>query len=128
MLLVTCFCCSGCAALDIPTLMSSVTGGGGVQQLQTMTSVQLTTQNYKIIKTNVVGSDWGIKLLGIFPIVSPSYVKTIKQLYKAGDVTEGKPQAIVNIFQQETSPYFILFSIPTITIRADVIEFMKPTP
>ena len=127
-LLIICFFCSGCAAFALPTLLSSGSGGGGQQQLQTMTTVQLTSQNYRIIKTNVVGSDWGIKLLGLFPILSPDYVKAIKQLYEAGGVTEGKPLAIVNVFQQDTSPFFIIFSIPRITIRADVVEFTKPGP
>jgi len=54
----------------------------------------------------------GITFLGIFPIVSPDYVKAIENLYIAGEVSEGKPLAIVNILQQNTSPFFILFSIP----------------
>jgi hypothetical protein len=79
-------------------------------------------------ETNVVGTDWGIYFLGLVPIVSPQYVKAMKQLYEAGGVAEGSPQAIVNVIQQHTSPYFILFSIPRITIRADVVEFTKPSP
>jgi hypothetical protein len=60
--------------------------------------VLLSTENYRILKTNVVDTDWGIDFLGFIPIVSPDYAKAIAMLYKAGDVAEGKPQAIVNVF------------------------------
>ena len=123
------FFCTGCAAFTIPSISPLLSGLGGKQNLlQTTTTVRLTSQNYRIIKTNVVGSDWGINLLGLIPIVSPKYESVMKQLYEAGGVTEGKPQAIVNVIQQNTSPYFILFSITRITIRADVVEFVEPTP
>jgi hypothetical protein len=119
-----CFFCTGCAAL--PFLASS----GGAQQglMQTATSVQLSSQNYRIVKTNVVGSDWGINLLGIIPIVSPEYAKATGQICKLGELSEGKPRAIVNVFQQLSSSYFILFSITRISIRADVVEFTPPIP
>lgn len=95
--------------------------------IQTTTTIRLSTDNYRILKTNVVGTDWGIDILGLIPIVSPDYTKAIAKLYKAGEVAEGKPQAIVNVLQQHTAPYFILFSIPRITFRADVVEFTKST-
>jgi hypothetical protein len=128
-LLIMCYFCTGCAGFALPAISPSVSGGGGQQPLlQTTTMVQLTSQNYRIVKTNVVGTDWGVNLLGLVPIVSPKYVTVMKQLYDAGEVAEGKPQAIVNVIQQHSSPYFILFSIPRITIRADVVEFTKPSP
>jgi hypothetical protein len=109
-------------------LSPSPSGSGGqTQGIQATTSVSLATDNYRILKTNVVSTDWGINLLGIFPIISPDYTKAIAKLYTAGEVSEGKPQAIVNILQQNTSPFFILFSIPRITFRADVVEFTKAT-
>jgi hypothetical protein len=123
------FFCTGCAGISSPTISPSFSGFGGQQPLlQSTTAVQLTSRNYRIVKTNAVGSDWGINLLGLIPLVSPDYVKVVKELYEAGGVAEGKPQAIVNVVQQQTSPYFILFSIPRITIRADVVEFKEPVP
>ena len=127
-LLIICFLCTGCAIpLPIPSLSSSGSGGH-TQGIQATTTVMLTTENYRILKTNVVGTDWGINFLGIIPIVSPDYSKAITMLYKAGEVSEGKPQAIANVLEQHTSPFFILFSIPRITFRADVVEFTKATP
>jgi hypothetical protein len=126
-LLILCFLCTGCAIplLSLLPGFSSSGSGGQIQGIQTTTSVTLANDNYRILKTNVVGTDWGITFLGIFPIVSPDYVKAIENLYIAGEVSEGKPLAIVNILQQNTSPFFILFSIPRITFSADVVEFLK---
>jgi hypothetical protein len=122
-LLIIGFLCTGCAIpLPIPSLSSS-SSGGHAQGIQTATTVMLTADNYRLLKTNVVGTDWGINLLGIIPIVSPDYTKAISMLYKAGEVSEGKSQAIANVLEQHTSPFFILFSIPRITFRADVVEF-----
>ena len=129
-LLLVCFLCSSCAiplSSQLPNLSSSFSGGQ-IQEIQASTSVSLASDNYRILKTNVVGSDWGISFLGILPIVSPDSAKAMAKLYKAGGVSEGKPQAIVNLLQQSTSPYFILFSIPKIMYRADVVEFTKATP
>lgn len=39
-----------------------------------------------------------------------------------------KAQAIVNVVQQNSSTYFILFGIPRITVRADVVEFTEALP
>ncbi len=122
--------CTGCAAASSHSISPSfsVFDGGGQPTMQTTTTVQLTSGNYRIAKTSAVGTDWGINFLGLIPIVSPQYVKAMNQLYKDGGVVEDKPQALVNILQQYTSAYFILFSIPRITIRADVVEFLKPRP
>jgi hypothetical protein len=122
-LFMTASLCAGCA-LPLPGISPS--GAGGQQQeIKSITAVNLSRDNFKIVKTNIHGTDWGINFLGILPIVSPDYTKAISELYRAGAVTEGKPQAIVNILQQHTAPFFILFSIPRITFRADVVEFVN---
>jgi hypothetical protein len=125
-LLILSFLCTGCAAFALPTISPSFSGGGQQQLIQTTTTVQLNSENFRIVKTNAVGSDWGINLLGLIAIISPNYEKVMDQLCKAGEISAGKPQAIVNVHQQYSSPYFILFSIPRITVRADVVEFTKP--
>ena len=128
-LFIILFLCAGCAIpLPMPSFSASASGGGQAQGIQATTSVWLANDNYRILKTNVVGTDWGISLLGILPIVSPDYTKAIGMLYNAGEVSEGRPQAVVNILQQNSSPFFILFSIPRITFRADVVEFTKAIP
>ncbi len=96
--------------------------------MQTTSTVQLSSDNYRIVRTNAVGTDWGINFLGLIPVISPKYEKAINQVYKAGGVAEGKSLAIVNVLQQYTSAYFILFSIPRIRIRAHVVVFWRPCP
>ncbi len=88
----------------------------------------MATKNYKIVKTNVVGTSWGFSLLAFISLMSPDYAEAMAQLYQAGGITEGKAQAIVNVVQQNTSAYFILFGIPRITVRADVVEFTEALP
>ena len=117
---------TGCA-LPLPAVAPQV-GGGQQGALQAQTNVTLARANYRVVKTNVVGTDWGVYFLGVFPIVSPDYVKALKKLYKAGDVTAGKPLALANVIQQHTAPFFILFSVPEITLRADVVEFTQTPP
>jgi hypothetical protein len=126
LLTISCLLLSGCPAA-LPFL-SPASGQNQVQQLQTSTLVHLNGQNYRIIKTNITGTDWGFNLLGLVTLVSPNYVKAVKQLYKEGGITEGRAIALANVAQQDTSPYFILFSLPRITLRADVIEFTGPVP
>lgn len=115
---------AGCA-LPLPGISPSVSGGHQ-QDLKTITTVELAGNNYRLVRTNVIGTDWGISFLGLIPIVSPDYTKAIAKLYKNGAVSEGRPLALVNVLQQHTAPFFLLFSIPRITFRADVIEYSAP--
>ncbi len=105
----------------------SVLGGcsstGDFQQ-STGTSVSLERNNYKVIKSGAVGRSSGFKLLGIIPIVSPSYADAKKDLYQsAGQSLEGRSIALANQTQDNSSLYLILFSIPTLTFSADIVEF-----
>jgi hypothetical protein len=79
----------GCAAVPLLPLVSLFLSA---QQppVSTTTSVQLTTKNYKIVKTNVVGTSWGFSLLGFISLMSPDYAEAMAQLYEAGGITEGK--------------------------------------
>ncbi len=90
----------------------------------TGTSVDLSKKNYRIIKLNALGESKGFKLLGIIPILSPRYTKAMKDLYSKSGITEGKAYALINVAQERSTLYLILFSIPKLTIRADIIEFL----
>jgi len=93
-----------------------------------VTSVSLAERNYRIVKTNVVGISGGFALLGLITVKSPDYTEAFAQLYQAGGVSEGKALALINVVQQSSAPYFILFSLPKITLRADVVEFVETLP
>ncbi|EIC30147.1 MULTISPECIES: DUF6567 family protein [Methylomicrobium] len=114
---------SGCAAIPaLPALSGLVPAPGGTPLLTT-TTVRLSRQNYKIVKANAIGSSVGFSFLGLFTFISPHYDEAMTKLYHNAAVTEGKPQAIVNVVYENSSSYFILFALPRITVRADLIEF-----
>lgn len=120
---------NGCAGVlpAIPALSGLASTPVGTPILTT-TEVNLYRQNYKIVKANVIGSSVGFSLLGLFTFVSPGYEEAITRLYRSAGIHEGKAQTIVNVVHEKTSTYFILFALPKITVRADVIEFIDAIP
>jgi hypothetical protein len=97
--------------------------GKGVFRVSSGTQVDLSRKNYRVVKSNAVGSSSGFKLLGIIPFASPSYTSAMSDLYKDAKVQDGSANALVNVTQEESGIYLILFSIPKLTVRADIIEF-----
>lgn len=91
----------------------------------TRTTVDLSKRNYHIVKPNAIGKSTGFKFLGIIPIVSPRYTKAMTNLYSKAGVAEGRAMALANVVEERSSIYLILFSLPKLTIRADVIEFVE---
>lgn len=85
----------------------------------------LTKKNYKVVKVGAKGESSGFRLLGIIPFFSPTMSEAKEGLYSSvGTTLEGKAIALVNQTEDRSSMYFILFSIPKITITADVIEYL----
>jgi hypothetical protein len=92
---------------------------------QTGTAVSLSGKNYKMIKAGAMGKSSGFKLLGLIPISSPSYASAKASLYKSvGEPLPGRAVALANQTEDRSSLYLILFSIPRITVTADVVEFV----
>lgn len=87
------------------------------------TQVQLSEGNFRVVRSNAVGQSSGFRLLGFIPITSATYEAALSDLYARAGSPEGLPQVLVNVTQEKTYPYFVLFSLPTLTIRADIIEF-----
>ena len=115
---------TGCAAAlpALPALSGLIPAPGGPQVLTT-TTVNLSRQNFKIVKANAIGSSVGFSFLGLFTFKSPGYDEAISSLYQYAGISEGKAQALVNVVHEHSSTYFIIFALPKITVRADVIEF-----
>ena len=109
-ILMFCVVAMGCAGRE----------GGGFPHM-TQTHTDLTKKNYKVIRSNVRGESSGFNLLFI-PIVSPSYAQAMSNLHQNVNM-DGKAAALVNVAQDKTSINLILFSVPKITVTADVIEF-----
>lgn len=87
------------------------------------TSVDLSQKNYRVVKANAVGSSSGFKLFMFIPIVPTRYSTAMSNLQKQAGIAEGTAQAMVNVTQEESSIYLLLFSIPKLTVRAEIIEF-----
>ena len=92
-------------------------------EVLSQTHVTLTGDNYRIIEPNVVARSKGFKLFGLITFRNASYTEAMTRLYQKANVEQGHAQALANVVHESASSYFILFSIPKVTIRADLIEF-----
>lgn len=112
-LYITAFCilATGCAS------------SGDFKQ-STGTGVSLSGNNYKLIKAGARGESSGFNLFGFIPLVSPNYADAKSSLYQSvGEQLTGRSVALANQTEDKSSLYLILFSIPKVTITADVVEF-----
>ena len=106
------------------TLLGGCTSTGEFKGQTTGTGVGLAQNNFKILKTAAKGESSGFKLLGLIPFASPTYAQAKVDLYNSvGESLAGRAVALANQTEDKSSTYLILFSIPKITITADVIEF-----
>ena len=89
----------------------------------------LSGPDYKIIKVAAKGESTGFRFLGIIPLASPKYSEAKQSLYESvGEPLEGRAIALVNQTEDRSFMYFILFSIPKITLTADIIEYLDEPP
>ncbi len=87
------------------------------------TQIDLNQKNFKMIKAGVQGRDSGFWLLGFLPLNPRSETEAMEDLYSKVNI-DGKATTLINVTKEKFSYYFILFSIPMLTISADVIEFI----
>jgi hypothetical protein len=99
------------------------TSQGDFSGQRTETGVSLAENNYKIIKAGAMGESQGFNLL-IFPVVSPNFAEAKSKLYAdVGESLVGRSIALANQTQDFSKLDLIIFSIPKVTITADIIEF-----
>jgi hypothetical protein len=120
---------TGCAAVG--PVESLLSGGGGTPasdlDVRTATSVRLQEGNFVTVRTNVVGSSKGFKLLGLITLYPATLNKAMGRLYNNAEVETGRPQTFAHFIVEHSGIYVILFSIPKVTVRADLIEFLPST-
>jgi hypothetical protein len=51
----------------------------------------------------------------------------MNRLYSHAEMQTGRSQTLGNLIMEKSSTYLILFSIPRVSVRADVVEFVQPT-
>src|SRR5689334_7345426 len=119
---------TGCAA--VAPLSSALTGSAPSSELEihTQTSVRLEEGNFVTVRTNVVGSSKGFKLLGFITLYPATVDTALSRLYDKAEAEQGRPQTLAHLIVEHSGIYVILFSIPKVTARADLIEFLPVHP
>lgn len=96
----------------------------------TQTEVSLTHGNYKMVQAGAEGSSYGFRfLLGIIPITAPTTAAARSNLYhNVGQPLNGRSVALINVTEDRSTTWLLLFSIPKITLTGDVVEFTDQSP
>ena len=119
---------SGCAAVSALPVASMVSSpNASALEIHNSTDVRLQAANFIVTKPNVVGQSKGFSLLGVLTIVPADFTKAMDRLYTQAEIQPGRSQTLANLNMERNSTYLILFSIPRISICADVIEFIPGT-
>jgi Family of unknown function (DUF6567) len=96
----------------------------------TETQVNLNHANYRMIKAGAEGRSYGFRfLLGIIPITAPSSAAAREDLYRnVGESVNGKSVALINVTEDRSTTWLLLFSVPKLVITGDVVEFETDNP
>ena len=107
---------AGCASTRVENDASS-----------TETQIDLNHANYKMIKAGAEGRSYGFRLfLGIIPITAPNTAAARADLYSSvGESVNGKSVALINVTEDRSTTWLLLFSVPKLVITGDVVEFEK---
>ena len=115
------------AALFAAMVMAAGCASSRVEEKipSTQTQVSLNRANYKVIKAGAEGRSYGFRfLLGIIPITAPNTAAARENLYQnLGQPVNGKSVALVNVTEDRSTTWLLLFSIPKLVITGDVVEF-----
>jgi hypothetical protein len=117
---------TGCASMasgPVSSALNSLNPNAGALEIHNQTDVKLTEGNFVTVKTNVVSQAKGFALLGVITLFPARFQTAMNRLYGKASVETGKPQTLGNLIMERTSSYWILFSIPSVSVRADVVEF-----
>src|SRR5262245_66008023 len=118
-LLVLC----GCAGVSsVP--VSSLLPGAATLEVHRETSIRLDQANFGVVKTNLAGRSQGFALLGIITIVPARFTDALNRIYSEAGMQRGRPQTLANITVERSSAYWILFSIPRVSVHADLVAFV----
>jgi hypothetical protein len=113
---------TGCAGVAATSSLISLPGSSSVD-LRNQTGITLAKNNFVLVKTNVVGQSRGFALLGFITIVPAQFNTAFSRLYSQAGMESGKSQTLANLAIERSGSYWILFSLPRCTVRADVVEF-----
>jgi hypothetical protein len=90
------------------------------------TQAVLARKNFRIVKANVEGTSTGFTLLGVISLTPPTRAAAVAHLWASSGLQPvGGAYALANLAVDESNGYFILFSTPAVTVRADIVEFTE---
>jgi hypothetical protein len=118
---------TGCAALA-PVAANIKPSSSAKEEFHSATSIKLEQANFAVVKTNVVGECKGFALLGLVTVVPAEFSTAMDRLYVRAEMQPGRAQTLGNTLIERSSTYLILFSIPKVSVRADVLEFVPASP
>lgn len=114
----------GCASVaTLPSTFGSLNPSSASLEIHNQTELKLTEGNFVVVKTNVVGQARGFSLLGFITVSPARFEIAMDRLYTKAEMQSGKPQTLGNVIVEKTSAYWVLFSIPRVSVRADLVEF-----
>jgi hypothetical protein len=100
----------------------------GAVEIHNQTDVRLDQNNFVVVKTNAAGKCKGFAFLGIITMKPAKFSKALDRCYAQAAIEYGKPQTLVNVVMERNTSYWILFSLPEVSVRGDVVEFMPAEP
>jgi hypothetical protein len=80
-----------------------------------------------MLKAGAEGRSYGFRfLLGIIPITAPSTAAARDDLYQnLGEPVNGRSVALINVVEDRSTTWLLLFSVPKIVLTGDVVEFAQ---
>ena len=115
--------CAGLAAYPLSSTPALLSPAGAVE-IHNQTQVRLDQDNFVTVKTNASGKSKGFALLGLITIVPAKFSTALDRCYVQAGIESGTPQTLANVVMERNTTYWILFSIPEVSVRADVVEFV----
>jgi hypothetical protein len=119
----------GGAWLALAACLAACTTNVGQFLPDTGSDVLLREKNYRLVRAHAVGQSSGVFLFCLIPLTSPTFSEAKQKLDDSvGEKLEGRAIALTNRSIDRSSTNALLYSIETITLTADVIEFEGPPP
>jgi hypothetical protein len=112
----------GCAGLALPALPIGLGAGPEVGSLVT-TTVELSDADHRVIEANAIGESRGLTLLLFFTVDPATYAEAFSDLSAKAPLEADCARAFANVVHERTARNFLLFSLPRVTVRADLVEF-----
>lgn len=127
-LLAGCLLLGGCAAVaPAGAVISPLLSPSPPAQITEHTEIKLDRDNFVLVKPNVQGRSRGFSLLGFVTIVPATVTKAMTRMYVAAQMPPGEAQTVAHLAVEHSSSYWVLFGIPKVEVRADVVQFIPKT-